>query len=78
MGCRVLRKVEGVFQGIHDYRTLTNGADLDGKAGAVWDGSAIGVCTLVRAGLQELINQVAVCCMDFNTLEPCKQIKAIP
>lgn len=46
-------------------------ANLQGKAGAIWDGAPILVCALVHVGFQELIDEVAVCAMDLHAMESC-------
>ena len=43
--------------------------DLEHEAGAVFDGAAVLVGAVVRAGLQKLVEEVAVGAMDLNAIE---------
>ena len=43
--------------------------DLEGEAGAVLDRAAVLIRTLVRHCLQELVDEIAIRAVDFNTVE---------
>jgi len=48
--------------------------DLDSKTATVLDGAAVVVGTLVARVLQELVDKIPICCMNFDSIKTCMYV----
>jgi hypothetical protein len=60
------------YRGLLGTNSFSDGVDnLETKLRPVFNRASISVCTLVGDVLQELIDQVAICAVNFYAIESC-------